>query len=43
MAPRSVASGIALNFGLISTAVSLTSALETKVASGNVLVCDAGH
>ena len=40
--PRSVASGVALNLGLISTSVTLFSALD-KTASGNVLVCDNGH
>lgn len=37
---RSIASGVALNFGLISTAVSMFSAVDKSTGSGNVLVCD---
>lgn len=44
MAARSIASGVALQFGLISASVSMTSALDKAAAtSGNVQVCDAGH
>jgi non-homologous end joining protein Ku len=43
MAPRNVASGVALSFGLIATSVDLTSALDRISGTGNVLVCDAGH
>ena len=40
---RNVASGVALSFGLISTAVDLTSALDKVSGTGNVRVCDTGH
>lgn len=43
MAARNVASGVALSFGLISTAVDLTSALDKVSGTGNVRVCDTGH
>jgi|GEM_PF-6795574 len=44
MAPRSVASGVALNFGLISASVSMFSAVESRPKSAtNVTVCDTGH
>jgi non-homologous end joining protein Ku len=43
MAARNVASGVALQFGLISAAVSMTSALDKVASSGNVMVCDNGH
>ena len=44
MATRSVASGVALNFGLISSSVSMFSAVESRPKSAaNVIVCDVGH
>lgn len=35
--------GVALSFGLVTASVSVHGAIEAKQASGNVLVCDAGH
>lgn len=38
-----IAKGVNLNFGLITAAVSVKSALQPKAKTGNVQVCDTGH
>jgi non-homologous end joining protein Ku len=41
---NAIAKGVSLNLGgLLISSVTVNSALEPKVASGNVRVCDAGH